>query len=222
MKSRFRCISLIFLIAFAGEFASAQNPFKKHAEIFSSSLKVKPKFFGGFDSRHSFISKRQVNIGGLRMGLNYNDRVRFSFGLYFLETAFYRTQLMSSGDTLTAKLGFAYFAMACEYVLFKTKRWEISVPFYTGLGATSLVGLDSLTQGPILPLEMSVNAVYKIFPWLGIGWGVGYRYMFINNRKVPENFNNPIYILGIRLYFGELYRAIFKKKKTDLKFSFGG
>ena len=218
MISPSRILIFLCLLCISGNFASAQNPFKKHADVFSSSLKVKPKLFGGLDSRHSFISKREVNIIGLRLGLNYNDRVRFSFGLYFLETPFYRSQILSSGDTITSKLGFAYMAMACEYVLFKTRRWEISVPFYAGLGTTSLIGLDSLTRGPILPLETSVNALYKIFPWIGIGWGVGYRYMFINNRKVPENFNNPIYIISVKLYFGVLYRVIFKKKKSDLMF----
>lgn len=214
MRLSFGCLVLFALLGSMPLISRGQGFFKKHTLLFSESLKKKPKFFAGFDSRHSFISRRQVNIGGVRLGLTYDQRVRFSFGLYFLVTPFFRNQILSNGDTITSKLGFAYFAGACEYVFFKSKRWEISVPFYTGIGGTSLSRRDS-TKGLIIPLESSVNAVYKIWPWLGLGWGVGYRFMLVNNKKVPENFNNPIYVLGIRLYFGEIYRAVLKKKKPE-------
>lgn len=56
--------------------------------------------------------------------------------------------------------------------------------------------------------ETGVSGDYKLFSWLGIGMGAGYRLMLIDNKAIDENFNSIIYVLKVKLFLSEIYKAV--------------
>ena len=50
--------------------------------------------------------------------------------------------------------------------------------------------------------------LYKPIPWIGVGFGVGYRLVFVGNNSLAENLNSPIYVFKVKLLAGVLYRRL--------------
>lgn len=95
---------------------------------------------------------------------------------------------------------------------FRSKRWEVSIPGYLGVGSSRFDVVDSLTRQGVGVSEIAVQGHFKVFNWVGIGAGVGYRYLFIPNNRIEENFNNFIYNFKIQVWPGVLYRKLFKQE----------
>src|SRR5262245_32769060 len=53
-------------------------------DTIKASLQKKPRFFITLASFNTIIDRQYANIGGLRMGLNYNQRIRFGIGFFNL------------------------------------------------------------------------------------------------------------------------------------------
>ena len=56
--------------------------------------------------------------------------------------------------------------------------------------------------------ELNVSGHYKIIPWLGVGLGSGYRFMYSGNSNTSRNFNSPIYVLKIKVFLGDIYKSV--------------
>ena len=65
-------------------------------------------------------------------------------------------------------------------------------------------------------VEASVSVQYKIVEWLGLGAGIGYRYMIQPNDYISTTFNYPIWSLKFILFPGKLV-PVFKGKKKWYK-----
>ena len=63
-------------------------------------------------------------------------------------------------------------------------------------------------------LEVSMLAEYRLLRWLGLGAGVGYRQMLTSDAILRKNFNGPLYIVKVKIYFHEVYKMIFKRNKN--------
>lgn len=215
MKVLLRALVFGLLLHLPG--AAPAQFFTRLGDTIHTSFHTKPKFFLGFDTRRSFISNRDVKIFGLRAGLEWNHRVRLGIGLYGLLSPYLRSYERlndSTGllDTIAAPLRFGYLSGFAEYVVVNKKRWELSVPLHLGLGSSRFEGFEAETEGGFLLTELSLQAQYKILKWIGLGGGVGYRWLIIPNNKVQEDFNSPIYIFKIKIFMGEIVKAVFKKK----------
>jgi len=100
-----------------------------------------------------------------------------------------------------------------EYVFYKKNRWEFSLPLSIGIGNTRYEYLYNNTEFQrdkkiVVICETGVSGDYKLFSWLGIGMGAGYRLMIIDNKAIDENFNSIIYILKIKLFLSEIWRNV--------------
>jgi hypothetical protein len=186
------------------------------------AFKQSPKILVGLDSRRSFISNRDVKIMGLRVGLDFEKHARVGFGIYTLASPFSRTFIRPNQlgilDTLQCQLEFAYMTAYFEYVVLTTKHWEVSVPLHLGIGD---VGFTLLPDPPkaFLLGEMSVQASYKIVPFLGLAGGFGYRQIFLGGYLIRENFDAPIYSFGIKFWTGYLIEKVLKKMKPPAQSS---
>jgi hypothetical protein len=178
------------------------------------ALRQAPKMTLCLDSRRSFISASDVKTLGLRTSLDFDKRARLGFGVYFLASSFYHNFIRVDGlgqpDTVRAKLRFTYMTAYFEYVILSTKRWECSVPVHLGIGD---VGFSELNEEPktVLLTEATVLASYKIFPFFGLGGGVGFRQILAGGNPIRENFNSPTYSFGLKFWFGYLYERYIKK-----------
>lgn len=199
------------------------------ASSFAASLpdsvqqKPNPRFLLGFDARNSFVADQKARIGGVRVGIELKSRYRFGLGVYATDPPVAKKVIINIPNRpdpvhVTAVIRLNYLAPFFEYVWYQSKHWELSSPVVLGLGSISVEidRSDSPTvrqvNGLALLGEVAVAGHYKIFPWVGIGSGVGYRKMFAS-PIVSKNFDSIIYILKLKLFPEPIIRAIFPRKQ---------
>jgi len=156
-----------------------------------------------------------VSIFGVKMGLDFDKKIRTGFGVYFLSTPFYRSfQVEQPGgggslDTIQAKLGFTYFSYFLEYVFLHSKRWEIGIPTYLGIGEVNFPDVPGFVRQPLFLGQFLVRVDYKILPFIGLSGGLGYRQILLGNTVIQERFNAPIYTFGIKLWLDWVAKKVF-------------
>lgn len=207
---------LVFL-SFILAFASSSNA--QLLDSISQHFEVKPKFSARFDSRNSFVATQNARIFGIKIGWEYNDAIKLGIGYNRLDSKIskprYEINNETSGfDTLESVLKFEYLSPFFEYVFFKTKRWEHAIPVQIGIGNSRYEYIDKTgimhyeNYRPVVLYEPTMTTQFKFFPWIGIGAGVGYRLILVGNRQINENLNSPIYVVRLKVFFGDLYRSV--------------
>ncbi|MBI3500956.1 MAG: hypothetical protein HY063_04100 [Bacteroidetes bacterium] len=213
--------------------------FTFHFSLFTSaqvedSIRVafhsKPKLIGGINTKNTFINGFRSPIYTAYAGLDFNHTVRIGAGLSWLHlspyengrdnTPFYLTQTFSDTSgvhEVHPELQFRYINLFFEYVYFKSKKWQFSVPLQIGIGGSSYQynyngKKNSEDAHTILLYEPTVSGQYRIIKWFGVELDVGYRIMLVTNKNIKGKFDSPIYNAGIVIYWGELYRMVFPKK----------
>lgn len=190
-------------------------------------LKQKPHLLLKLDSRNSFISNSRAKIFGLKLGLNYGNRVHIGLGynqLYspaedFDEQVYYRNSF-GLRDSVTAKLHLFYISVYAEYIFYQTKHWELSMPLQIGVGKTyysyQLYGRKKEREENLnFIYEPSVSIGYKFVKWFGVGADIGFRFMVTGDKKLNQKFTSPTYAFKILIFYNEIYKALFSKKKIE-------
>lgn len=208
---------ILFVSAFLMMFFGTQVQGQIVSQL-KQQFNEKPKFSVRFDTRNSFIANKAAKIRGVKFGLDYGKDVTVGMSFNWLDAKFdSQKDVLVGMDTVHAKLDFAYLGAYFEYTFYRTKKWEISIPVQIGFGSTYFGYKNEqdkakkMYQKPILVYEPAMTAEYKIWRYLGVGAGVGYRLMLINNKDIDGNFNSPIYVLKLKVYLGQVYRDVFKK-----------
>ncbi len=174
------------------------------------------------DSRRSFVSRQDVNMLGIRAGLDFDGLVRVGGGVYLLFSDVYQQFSLTdpatgAQTTVSGRLHFSYVSAFFEPVLLQSKRWEVSFPLHLGIGDTYYEGAGFELSRPrtVVLSETSVTGHYKIFPWIGLSGGVGYRRLLRGNNLLKENFHAPIYMFGIKFFASWIYLRIFKPEQLE-------
>lgn len=220
MINRFLKFSLFFICITYSLCSKAQL-----FDTIASSLKCKPKFYFKLDTRNSFISARKASVSGIKIGLEYKETLIIGIGLNQLKTEIYQNKIITDNplfpDTFSMKLYYSYVSPFIEYVFFRNKKWEHAIPIQIGFGNSRFEYKNKRGETirehnkPIVLYEPAMTTQYKIFPWLAIGGGIGYRILLINNGTLNEKFNSPVYVVKLNILWGELYRKVFKKIPMD-------
>lgn len=217
-------VSLLLLVPIGSYTQSSvkSSILTRPADIRDAFRSDKVKVSVGLDSRRSFVSRQDVNMLGARAGLDFDGMVRVGGGIYFLFSDIHQQFVLtnpSTGEdsTVTARLRFNYITFFFEPVILKSRRWEISIPLHLGLGDTYFegAGFDQSRPRTVVLSEASVIGHYKIFPWIGLGGGVGYRTMLKGNNLLGENFHAPIYMFTLKIFVGWIYLKLFKPEKLE-------
>lgn len=209
-KLVYLCCFLLLLIGQSLRAQGFQSP-----KDWAASLRQAPKLNVGIDTRHSFISSREVSTLGVKVSLDFENRLRFGYGVYFLfrnriVRDFALTDSLGNNYTVKSELRFTYLSAFAEYVFFLNDRWEFSAPIHLGIGD---VGFSNINQAKktVLLTELGVMGSYKIFPFFGLGGGIGYRQILAGGQVVRQDFNSPTYSFGLRFWVGYLYKKYIKK-----------
>ena len=209
---------------------------------FTDSLKLymskSPWISGGFGSVQTFFYGFKAPIGYVSLGLSFSGRVRMGFGYCKLkvpafdgnfvqdQVPFYVNRIFTntSGvqDTVNSKMHFDYGMAYLEYVFYKTKHWAFSVPLRFGIGQTKYKyfynGTDQFTDKRIMFIyHPSVSFDYAIFRWLGLNTQIGYKFTVVSLKDVRDNFNSPVFNIGLFLYYSEIYKMCFPNTRLAKK-----
>lgn len=180
------------------------------------------------ESRYSFIDNELISVRGVRLGVAYQRKMRIGGGISWLNSmhpeTFYETKVDGTIDTVFRNLKFTYLCYYVDFVFYKTKRWQLSVPIQAGTGLAWWQKQSKLNfytgdkKHFFILYEPGITVQYKIFRWFGLGADVAYRFTALNNKKIGEKLNSPTYSLKILIWFDQLYFTSFPKSKITQKF----
>jgi len=179
-----------------------------------------------FDSYFSFIGNKSADVWGFRAGVKYNDKWRFGAGFNLLSSDIVEKKILpqeeiayAKNDTVKAQLFFRYFPLMAEYIAYDRGSWQISTPLQIGYGQSYFQYFDKndnsrrIFKRGVIASQVGVNAQYKVLKWVGISAGIGYRLMLINNKEIETKMNSPVFVIGIKIYLGEIVKSIRSSNK---------
>jgi hypothetical protein len=185
---------------------------------FSKSFNSKPKLDVKFDNRFSFIRDNTLKTVGIKIGLNFRRKFKVGIGINQMLVPIETTTINKSGDEVPVDLEYFYFSPYLEYVFHNSKRWEFSLATQLGFGSanyqfTNIEGNKvQLLKSTVLSYEPAMLIDYKIVRWVGIGTGVGYRFIYYKESGINEQFSSPEYVIKLKVYLGEIVRTITGKE----------
>ena len=176
----------------------------------SNSFKYKPKFFIKLDARKSFITNVYAPMGGVKIGLSFNNTTRIGIGYTWM-----KNYPLSKGSDV--KLQFSYVAPFIEYCFYKTKKWTGEIPVQLGYGEiryrdTKLK--NTITKTGVFVYEPAMTLDYRFLKYFSLGAGAGLRLVFKLNQNMLDKFSSPIYIFRFKIYFGDIYKEHLKKQSS--------
>lgn len=176
----------------------------------------KLKFDFGFDARRTFLQRKWIDVGGLRVGAQYRRVHRLGIGFYFLNTRLFSRDFDFPIDEDLVEYEFGYTALYYERTLYFDRKWEISAGLQVGGGNVSVMynpgGRNDrvkYTDIPFSTAEISLYGEYHFLYWLGAGAGVGYRGVTDLGAGVSESFSGPIVLFKIQVKLFKLARGFF-------------
>jgi hypothetical protein len=202
-------------------------------------FKYKSSIDARLESRYSFINNEIVSVTGVRLGVAFQRKLRIGGGISWLKSdykiTFYPINIFGRKDTVQRYLKFAYLCFYLDFVFYKTKRWQLSVPIQMGLGslwfqrktAYNIFGAD---RKYFLALyEPGITAQFKVFKWIGLGADVAYRFSAKDNVKIRQDLDidhtkykvlawSPTYSFKLLIWFDQLYYQVFPNSKITKRF----
>ena len=177
-------------------------------------LGEQPRILVTLDTRGSFISNESVRLLGVKAGLEHAGRVRYGIGYSFLASPVEGTaNVVDEGQsrTVDTRLRLGYVTPFFSYTFYRRGPWEAAIPVQIGLGGGSLVYDDLggrkkvLEKGFVLLYEPAMTVQYRFLKYFAIGGGWGFR-LAVTNADLDRSLNAPIYLFGLKVYFGDLWR----------------
>lgn len=172
-----------------------------------------PKFVAKLDSRGSFVSNRNVQIMGVKLGLEHAGRFQYGIGYCFLYSRVEHEERAPDGVMRPVHLRLGYVTPYVEYAFFQRGPWEVRIPVQFGLGNGSLVQDDAyggklrLRSTFLFIYEPSMTVQYRFLRYFGANAGWGYR-LVVSNDGLGERLTAPIYGLGLKVFLGELWQDL--------------
>ena len=191
---------------------SSINSHSQFIEDIKQSFQSKPKLFVKYNTRSSLIATRGARINSVNAGFDFDKKTRVGLGYEWLGSKIESEKLIFNDntiDTVNTLLKLRYISTFCEYVFYRDKKWEFSLPIIFSFGKAGYYYEENdkqtnFSKAFVFGYETQMIGQYSVFRWFGIGGGIGYRLMFKEKNKISENFTSPIYILRLKVFFDKL------------------
>ncbi len=185
--------------------------------------KVRFVFF--FDDRFSLMHGAPVQFTGIKTGVQFRQRWRTGVGFFFNRKEQVVENINSdnfTGITVREQTRFYYGTLFAEFIAFKKVRWEITVPMHLGFGGAVTRYFDETTQARlghkgtfIMLSEVTPTVSFRFCRWVGVGAGLGYRFIFNRNKDLRKAYDAPIAMLRVKVYIAEGLRFLQKVKRDN-------
>jgi hypothetical protein len=210
--------AVLFLFYFKGE--------AQIVDTFKVLLKSKSSLDLRLESHYSFINNDLANISGFRVGVSFKRKLRLGGGLSWLSSSITHNDYKVTESNVLIyspkNLKLAYMAFYADFVFYKTKRWQVSVPIQTGVGYSwyqtgHSYGFNSNKKYLFFLYEPGISTQFKIFKWCGLGVDVGYRFALKDRTYISERFSSPTYSFKLLFWADQLFYDLFPESKLAKK-----
>ncbi|MDB4533992.1 hypothetical protein N9242_03900 [Vicingaceae bacterium] len=217
MRSSFIILIILLFPFFIFSQTEEIEPLVFEKEL-KSSFHTKPKLDVKLDNRFSFIRDGALKTVGVKVGLHFKRKFKVGLGINQMLVPIETTTNDKFGNEVPVNLEYFYFSPYIEYVYYDSKRWEFSLSTQLGIGGASYQYTNSentkvkLQESTVLSYEPAMLIDYKIVRWVGIGTGVGYRFVYYKEPGIREQFSSPEYVIKLKVYLGEIVRTLTGKQ----------
>lgn len=216
-----RIFIFILLLLPCFVWGQVNRPYDKNSwKLPQDSLK-KVRFVFFFDDRFSLLHGKPVQFTGVKSGVQIGRHWRTGFGFFFnrSEQEIVHTTSDKFPDlVLRTNTRFYYGTVFAEFIALKKMRWEITIPMHLGFGAAVTRYTDETTMARlgyrsefIALTEVTPTVSFRICRWVGVGAGIGYRFVFNRNKDLHKAYDAPIVMLRAKFYVYELLRLVQKE-----------
>lgn len=179
----------------------------------------------GMDNHYTAFAGQATNFWGAKLGLELMQTYRMGFGAYYMPKKVAMTPQITDVDTTYRKFRMHYYTTFFEWIFIHNFRWELALPVSAGYGRAEvqqwIPGRNENVMGRWVEgkdigefvATVNVQAHYKIFSWVGVGLGLGWRQIISRDQQIQQDFSGVILSYKIKLFPGSLYKALFKKEK---------
>lgn len=170
-----------------------------------------------FDQRFSILNGKVVGINGVKGGIEWRGRWRAGVGVYRLSGGVPTRIAQPEGTPPGTRdeVRFRYLAAYGEYVFIGNPRWELSVPLQLGAGSYYTKyyfpdgGIRRTNKQVLFLVEPSVAAHYRVFRWVGVGAGAGYRQVAAAGGRQPDDEMSGVIFFGrVKLFLGDFLKIV--------------
>lgn len=179
----------------------------------------------GFDGRVSASLGRVVSFSGFRLGVTFKNRHKFGLGIYSFKSPIIFEDLNpgteASTDSSDVYFALSYASLFYEYLYFRNMRWEIGAAVHYSNSTVTVQYTDTADvlvdyesgRVKVPLLEVSTVADYRLFRWLSVKAGIGYRFMFHKEDFFSKGFQSGVLKFGVGIKLGDMWHAMNKKKE---------
>lgn len=215
--------TLILVFFIAASTVRSQFLDSLHA-VFNSKSNIDARI----ESRYSFIRNEVISVTGVRLGVAYKRKLRIGGGVSWMKTnkeyTFSYNDVAGASITQIKYLKFAYLCYYIDFVYYRTKRWQLSVPIQAGTGLSWFQSNKNYYMNKtdkknfLLLYEPGITAQYKIFRYLGVGSDVAFRFVLKNNKKIGEHLNSPTLSFKLLFWPDQLFYVLVPEGKITKKY----
>lgn len=205
----------LVILAFATPVLAQQAPLPEKA----AKVKAAYRVIFNFDFRNTFVDAERVRFYGLRIGAQ-RGRDLLAVGFYGLGDAYVQRQVLVEGVGIRDHLiDFDYVALSYERLLVNSRSWDIGIPLSIGLGTYRRAYINEENRtvpyavNELVPLEATLQIDLKIFKWLYIGTGMGYRHVLAADPAASRILSDWTWYGKVGLRLGVLARGIINGKR---------
>ena len=180
------------------------------------------------ESRNSFINNELTTVSGIRLGLAFQQKLRFGLGAEWLKNDITKSisQILPDVGKVeqTQYLKWAYVCAYIDFVFHKTKRWQLSVPIQIGLGQCWWQNdrpyrfKTKEAKYFVFIYEPGITVQFKVFKFFGLGADVAYRFCLKDNEKVNSRLSAPTYSFKLLFWGDQLFYELFPNNKISKHF----
>ena len=187
----------------------------------------RPSIDARLESRYSFFSNTATKVSGVRLGLSFRRKLRVGVGYSWLDgdviDKIKKEEPLGNTILVNNYLKFGYFCYYADFVFYKNKRWQLSVPIQVGTG---LAWFQYRYNGEtikskkrlLLIYEPGISMQFKAFKWCGLGLDVCYRFALKNTNNVGEKLNSFAIAPKLLIWFDQIFFEAFPKSKITKKY----
>lgn len=166
------------------------------------------------DVKGAFVSNQNVRLLGVKVGVEHARRFQYGLGYSFLFTEVVREREVHGLGSWPTRLRMGYVHAFLDHAFYQRGPWEVRIPVQIGVGTGSVVYDDpegarrTLYRSGVVVYEPAMTVQYRFLNYFGVGAGWGYRLVMRTRHSLDERLTAPIYTLGLRIFFEDIYRDL--------------
>jgi len=200
----------VLLLFFSTTIYSQSN----HLDSIKYAFTQKPNLLLKLDSKFSFVSNQLVSMRGVKIGASFNNKVKLGIGYSWMKNNFKFDIPTNTINNDKYDLRYSYISFFGDYNFYNQNKWSFifnSDFAIVKIGYQDVISKQFDYESFGFVLEPSLIAEYRFLNYFIVGSGIGFRFVFREEKLIRERFSAPIFIIRLKIDFIKIHKDYIKK-----------